>query len=179
MYISPSGINSVRSIVLENGDRAIVTSGSSPSSTKYRMASFKENVCSVYLASDGDMTFNPPLSQSCPRPSQEAGVENLDRECRSFIEGMSSCHTPEYDSRVDREILRGSVDGKVLSSSCASFIKSHYSYSSCIANHAGDKDFNLPMWRIYLGRQWEMWDSEHEVISLLDQTGQLVDYRSY
>jgi len=93
---------------------------------------------------------------------------------------MTPCRTPEFNTR-DREedICYNCVDGKLLSSSCVAFIKSHFNYGSCIANHASNPNFSGRTWRIFLGKGWEMWAEDYETIELFDQLGRLVDSRSY
>lgn len=163
-------------IVLASGDSAIITTGSGPNG----MASFQENICSGYLNNASGASFDPPLSQNCPIPYNEPGVESLDRECRDFINRLAPCQTPKYDGRDSSgNSCTGCANGVALSGSCMAFIKSHYSYGACIANHSADSNFSLPSWRIFLGKTWEMWDSKNEIIYLYDSSGKLVDYKSY
>ena len=178
--VSPTGNNVFQNVILEPGERAIVTTGSVGPQLPYKIVSFKENICSGYLENLSEYTFTPSLSRNCPRPANEPGVNALDTECRKFIERMSSCRTPEFET-LDRngDVCKNCVDGVPLSSSCVAFIKSRFSYSSCIANHSGDPDFSEKTWRIFLGRGWEMWAREYETIKLFDQLGRLVNTRSY
>ncbi len=180
LYVSPSGRNTFQNIVLKSGETAVVTTGQVGSQSPYKIVSFKENICSGYLEDLVEYDFTPPLTRHCLQPESEPGVGALDTECRRFIERMSSCRTPEFDTRdIDEDICHNCVDGTPLSSSCVVFIKSRFNYNSCIANHAGDTNFSGQTWRIFLGRGWEMWASEYETIGLYDQLGRLVDYRTY
>lgn len=180
LFISPNNQNVLQDIVLKSGEKAVVTTGSISSQSPYKIVSFKENICSGYLGNMPEYKFTPSLTRKCPDPADEIGVNNLDIECRKFIERMSSCHTPEFDTRdADGEICRGCVDGKLLSSACTTFIKNHFSYNGCIANHKNDHEFSLKTWRVFLNHGWEMWATEYETIKLFDQFGKLVKSRSY
>ena len=182
LFVSPSGLNQFQNVVLKPSETAIITTGKIGPQSPYNIVSFKENVCSGYLEELPEYAFTPPLTRNCPRPENEPGVSALDTECRRFIERMSSCHTPEFDTRdSEGNICYNCVDSKLLSSACVAFIKNHFHYGSCIANHANDPDFfsQIQTWRIFLGRGWEMWAKEYETIELFDQLGRLVDNRSY
>ena len=180
LFISPLGNNLLQNVVLKSGETAIITTGSITVQSPYKIISFKENICSGYLENLPEYSFTPPLSRSCPRPADEIGVEGLDTECRNFVKRMSSCHTPKFETR-DREgdICHNCVDGKLLSSSCVAFIKNHFNYNSCIANHRDDSKFSGKTWRIFLGKGWEMWAKQYETIELFDLLGRLVTSRSY
>ena len=179
-FVSPSGLNKFQNVVLKESETAIITTGSVGSQVPYKIVSFKENICSGFLEDLSEYTFTPPLERNCPRPADEPGVNALDTECRKFIERMASCRTPEFNTR-DREgeICYNCVDGKLLSSSCVAFIKNHFNYGSCIANHANNLNFSGRTWRIFLGRGWEMWAEDYETIELFDQLNRLVDHRAY
>lgn len=179
-FVSSSGLNKFQNVVLKESETAIITTGSVGSQVPYKIVSFKENICSGFLEDLPEYTFTPPLERNCPRPADEPGVNALDTECRKFIERMASCRTPEFNTR-DREgeICYNCVDGRLLSSSCVAFIKNHFNYGSCIANHANNLNFSGRTWRIFLGRGWEMWAEDYETIMLFDQLERLVDERSY
>lgn len=180
LFISPSGKNVFQNITLGQYERAIVTTGSMGSQSPYKIVSFKENICSGYLGNLDEYTFSPPLTANCPRPANEAGLSSLDTECRKFIERLPSCRTPEFDTKDSQgEICRNCVNGKPLSSACVLFIKSHFSYPGCIANHVNDKNFSLKTWRVFLNHGWEMWAKEFETIELFDQFNRLVKSRTY
>ncbi len=180
LFISPENNNALQDIVLQAGEKAIVTTGSMGSQSPYKIVSFKENICSGYLGNMPEYKFTPTLTRKCPNPEDEPGVNYLDIECRKFIDRISPCRTPEFDTRdSDGEICYGCVDGELLSSACTAFIKSHFNYNSCIVNHKNDPKFSSKTWRIFLNRGWEMWALEYETIKLFDQFGKLVKSRSY
>ena len=179
LFISPSGYSQMQNVILKPGEEAVITTGSIGARNPYPITSFKENICSGYLGASENYSFTPPLSRSCPRPIDEPGVESLPNECREFIRRMRTCRTPEFDTRNrDGEICSGCVDGQLLPSSCVAFIKEHYSYQGCIANHQSDPNFSKNTWRIFLNRGWEMWAKDYETIQLFDHSGKLVDYLS-
>lgn len=179
-FVSPSGLNKFQNVVLKESETAIITTGSVGSQVPYKIVSFKENICSGFLEDLPEYTFTPPLERDCPRPADELGVNALDTECRKFIERLSPCRTPKFDTRdSEGDICSNCVDGKLLSSSCVAFIKSHFNYSSCIANHVNDANFSGRTWRIFLGRGWEMWAEDYETIELFDQSSRLVDSNAY
>lgn len=180
LFISPYGTSIPQNVTLVSGETAIITTGNPGNQYPYRITSFKENICSGYIENLAEYKFTPTLSSRCPRPADEPGVSNLSTDCRKFIENMSSCHTPEFDTRDSNgEICQNCVDGKPLSNSCVNFIKSHFNYQGCIANHVNDPNFSLKTWRIFLGKGWEMWAKDYENIQLLDQFGKLITSRSY
>ena len=180
LFVSPRGFNVFQNVLLQPGETAIVTTGNIGLQSPFRIVSFKENICSGYIEDLPEYKFTPPLTRNCPRPAIEPGVSALDTDCRKFVERMSSCHMPKFDTRnKEGDICYNCVDGKVLSSSCVAFIKNHFNYNSCIANHVNDSDFSGRTWRIFLGMGWEMWAKDYETIELFDQLGRLVDSRSY
>lgn len=178
--LSPIGQNILGDVILERGENAVVTTGSVGVPSPYRIVSFKENSCTGYLERLPDYSFTPPLTQNCPRPDREPGIEGLPAECRDIISGISSCQTPEFEARDrNREPCDNCLNGKMVPSYCAAFIREHYSYRGCIANHSGNADFSGRTWRIFLNRGWEMWAKDYETIELYNSMGQLVDYENY
>jgi len=180
-FVSPTGNNVLENVVLKRNERAIITTGSMGARSPYQIVSFKENKCSGYLESLSEYSFTPALSLSCVRPANEPGANSLDVPCQKYLESMQSCRTPKFDT-VDRDgnVCHGCVDGNsTLGSACVAFIKTHFSYAGCIANHQSDPDFSSNRWRIFLNRPWELWAESRESISLFDTSGKLVDHLSY
>ncbi len=180
LFLSPSGTQVLQDVILEEDERAIITTGSVGARAPYTITSFKENICSGYLENMPEYAFTPALSRSCPRPSKVAGLENLEPACRTFVSRLSSCETPDFTEK-DRqgEPCNNCVNGTKLSSSCVSYVREHFSYQGCLAYHRNDPDFSLRTWRIFLGRGWEMWAEEYETIELFDRFGQLINFRNY
>ena len=180
LVISPRGPSLMQNVILQRGEKAIVTTGRIANQSPYNIVSFKENMCSGYLGDLETYTFTPRLSRDCPRPADEPGVSSLTTECRKFIERMSPCRQPEFETRdKDGEICINCVNGKLLSSSCVAFIKDHFNYGSCVSHHKNDPDFSSRTWRIFLGKGWEMWAQKYETMELFDSVGGLVDSYEY
>jgi len=180
LFISPSGNNSYQNVVLQSGENAILTTGSIGSALPYKITSFKENICSGYLQDMPEYNFTPSLNRNCPQPRNEIGLENLDAECRRFVENISTCHTPTFNPRDnDGEPCSTCVDGKRLSNSCYAYIKDHFNYGSCIAYHRQDENFFGRTWRVFLNKGWEMWAKEYETIKIFDKLGRLVNTYTY
>ncbi|MSR87656.1 MAG: hypothetical protein EXS69_00590 [Candidatus Zambryskibacteria bacterium] len=180
ILLSPSGNSLMQNIVLNGGERAIVTTGSIGANSPYRIMSFKESICTGYIESLSDYAFSPALSQNCPSPAKDSGVENLDSQCRNFINTLYSCRTPEFNAKTSNGATCNTcVNGEILSSSCTAFIREHYSYRGCVAYHKNDQNFSGRTWRIFLGRGWEMWAKDYETIELYDRLGQLVNFQNY
>jgi hypothetical protein len=177
----PQGGSAAQNIVLKHGERAVITTGLVGNRTPYSVTSFKENSCTGYLERLDDYNFQPALQTSCPDPEQEPGFEYLDPQCRAVVERLSPCETPEFEPK-DREgnTCENCLDGRILSSSCAAYLREHFSYQGCLANHAGDADFTFGnTWRVYLGRTWEMWGKNYESIELYDAFGNLAAFVNY
>ena len=181
LFISPTGNNIFGDIVLGDGDQVIVSSGSTGITSPYKIVNFKENKCSGYIEALPEYNFVPPLQNNCPLLRNEIGYSGLDSTCKDYVSGIQGCHTPKFDG-LDQNgnTCNGCVDGRVgISNACVAFIKQHATYTMCINNHKDDPDFSLKIWRVFLGRKFEMWDKSGETISLFDNQNKLVDYNSY
>ena len=159
-YLPYSGrINPQREIVLYPGETAYIITGRSPIGT-----SFKLNKCTGYFSQFQD--FFPSLPKECPRPKDEPLPKNLDDKCLDYIERLPRCEIP-------LNLPYG------LSSECTEYITENINYQSCVASHKGDSDFYKKEWRIYLGREEELWKNKRETIILYDEKGKIVDWKSY
>ena len=161
-------------ITLSAGDQAIVTTGAQPriSGLANLNTNFRLNKCMGYLAEDlsqADRGFFSFFRATCPKPSEEEGVGVLPDACYNFVRNLKSCTAPT--SRQMRE-----AD---LSNFCKEYVRDHFSYGACIANHAFDTDFLRGEWRIYLNRSKQLWDDSREVITLYDSSGRLVTQIAY
>ncbi len=167
-------------VALGPGERAIVVTGRVGVQTPYKIENFRENICTGYIEAHPDYAFTPALTQNCPRPSQEPGIANLDRGCREFIDGLSSCQFPRFEVKdSEGNGCDTCINGRRLSNVCAAYVKEHYNYDGCLRYHAGAQNFEGRTWRIFLGRSWEMWADKYETIELYNSNGQLVDYENY
>ena len=177
-FMANGSNQNVTPIILPPGSEAIITTGTVYSGNSFPInASFRVNKCSGYLEDLKNYNFYPSLNSNCPNPEDEPEVRQLDEECRDFVEGYPRCRTPEF-KRVDGENL---VDGSPLDLSrlCRDFMTERFNYNTCVTRHAGDSDFLVDEWRVYLGRRWELWAEEDEVITLYDNFGRMVDEVEY
>ncbi len=167
---SANSFDLLQPVRLAAGAEAVIVTGRTPGAGSYS-GSFRTNSCLGYLEED-DEKFYPAIKVKCPDPEAEPGIEFVNNKCREFIEDMAGCHVPEFSrSLVD--------DQSGLSSTCRQYLRDHYSYRGCVANHINDKGFYGAQWRIYLNRPWEMWGKSGEVITLLDDRGLVVDQKAY
>ena len=170
-----------KDLVLGTNERAIITSGSVGVQSPYKIESFRENICTGYIEAHPDYAFEPSLDLACPNPKDEPGVENLERECRLFIERLSPCRSvifnqkDQYGNRCENCV----ENNQILSESCATFIKEHFTYQGCLAYHRSDSSFYKRTWRIFLGRSWEMWAEDYESIELFDRFNNLITSINY
>lgn len=159
-----SGLNTTASIVLSPGERAILTTGSSPVGV-----SFRENMCTGYFAER--QTFTPYMGGSCPTPLNEferfyVGNKLDDDTCYSFVSSARTCtavtDTPAY-----------------LTNACEDLVSDYLYYGGCVAAHRYDTRFRGTTWRIYLERGSSLWKTSREAVKLLDQNGKTVDLYTY
>lgn len=157
-------LNTTGPVVLNPGDEAHIFSGRSPIGL-----SFRENICSGYLAEDED--FTPSLRKACPLPREE-----LDR---FYPNALSEDDCYNY---VRTEIDRCTTVEKVpnsLSYACRTFIKDKLTYNGCVSLHQHEARFTEDTWRVYLGSTRELWKESRESIKLLDASGKTVDLITY
>jgi hypothetical protein len=180
-FVSPFGASSFQDVILGPNESAVISTGSIGARSPYQIVSFKENKCSGYLEELPEYEFQPQLAFSCARPTNEPGARSLDIPCQDYLNSMQSCHTPKFGGTDwNGQSCSNCVDKNPnLSSSCVEFIRTHYNYAGCIANHINDPDFSGSRWRIFLNRTWELWAKDHETITILDRAGNVVDYQSY
>ena len=145
-------------ITVYSGDRIIVSSGSSPIGTSFRV-----NKCSGYLSQSN--TFIPALRTSCLVPlhafTEYGKVPFSDDVCYATILSLRSCVT------VDTVPL-GVTD------SCRDFLQNVLSEEGCISRHRNDTDFYTGEWRVFLGSDKELWKNRDNVLYLLDENDLLV-----
>ncbi|MEK7136400.1 MAG: hypothetical protein AAB821_02310 [Patescibacteria group bacterium] len=170
-------------VVLGPGDRAYIITGSLRTGGDLPVrVSFRTNKCIGYLADNERNSFIPSLKKDCPRPGDEPGVENLTDSCYDFVRRLPTCHIPDDKPFRDRDgdLVRNHLDGNVeLSKICRDWVKVRFSYEACVSRHITDEDFYGTEWRVYLNRDWELWNDRREVITLYDDQGLLVDQISY
>jgi len=157
-------VNTQSDVYLDPGGLAIVNSGTSPAGT-----SFRENLCTGYLAEL--QPFTPSLTRSCPSPKDSfaftpENIQNYGESCYDFVQTLSSCTFP-------REVPAN------LSPACHTFLANNFSYNGCVQNYRHTSGFSGDEWRLYLDAHGELWRNSHDIIRLLDAEGRTVDYISY
>ena len=173
----PNNTTPLGPITLKPGDEAYVITGNSINTSYLPKQSFRINKCMGYLENLPGYHFYPSISTSCPDPAKELGMENFGDVCEKYIDRISRCHTPVASWVRDREgDMIETFDGQYnLPSYCKTFAQQRFNYATCAAEYAKDKDFYQPEWRIYLGRVWEMYYKEKEMVTLYDSRGKIVD----
>lgn len=169
-------VNVQTPILLPPGGRAIVTTGSSPIGTSFRI-----NKCSGYF--EQFQNFKPELSLSCPDPAEEFddffkenSVTTLDKNeeaydiCRDFVWSIPQCSLYRKDLREVKPRLH---------EACQSFVRTTLSYQGCLSGHRFDSDFYQDEWHVYIGNRGELWRDNREIIRLLDNQGRTVDVFTY
>ena len=149
-----------------------VVTGRSPNGTSFRLSK-----CTGYFEQFQD--FAPSLPTQCPLPEDELfnrpGSNSYNDTCINFVEGLGRC-----------TFNIGALP-PLIGSQCQNFILNTLSYNGCISAHKNDPDFYRNEWRVYLGRDQELWKNEtgsswqnaREEIRLLDENGKVVDVVSY
>lgn len=150
-----------QNIVLNPGDRAYIVTGKSPLD-----ASFKINKCLGYITQT--QTFYPSIYKECPYAKDENLPNNLKDACLDYIDDISRCETPTTFPFVISNDM-----------TCREYLTTKVNYKGCIDAHRADKDFYKNEWRIYLGRNEEMWKQSRETTTLYDENGKVVDEASY
>jgi hypothetical protein len=159
-------INAKQDVYLAPKEEAIIVTGRSPIGT-----SFRTNSCTGYLEQFQD--FSPSLSRSCPSPRKEFDtrdvsiIHSFGDECIDFIERMPSCKLNL------KPIPLGFPE------QCVRFITEDITYNGCVKNHKNDDDFYDNEWRLYLGRNEEVWRAKRETIELATPDGTVLDTLSY
>ncbi len=147
-------------VVLNPQDRAIIITGRSPVGE-----SFRTSLCTGYFEQFQD--FFPKLDKNCTDPKDEIGSRQLTLACTDFLETLPRCEMPLSQIPV------------TLSSTCQEFINTELNYNGCIAEHRNDENFYGDEWRLFLGRDQEIWQDRREIISLFDAEGNIVDTITY
>ena len=167
-FLDPSGNFAVGPIVLAPGDNAIVTTGRPFVQYPFSITTnFRENICDGYLK---NYPFMPSLEQDCPYPANDPAINTVTSECYDYMQSLGRCEDPYVSdkTRFDME-----------TTPCQNFMTARLNYPACVAMHKNDASFSVGEWRIFLGKQQEMWASERETITLYDTRGLIVDQISY
>ncbi len=152
-------LNTQGAIFLGPNDRATIVTGHSPIGTSFRL-----NLCTGYFNQFQD--FTPTLPQECPRISENEIPVNYPDACTDFIRSLSSCRMP-----LTAVPLGAGND-------CTNFVSEKANYNGCVSAHKSEDNFYKPEWRIYLGRDNELWGTR-DSITLFDNEGKIVAQTSY
>ena len=95
-----------------------------------------------------------------------SGPNAFDDDCWNYIERLPRCEIP----------LNLPLD---MQSECRTYLTSKVNYNACLDAHKNDGDFYKQEWRVFLGREQELWKNKREIIELLDSEGKLVDVYTY
>lgn len=157
-------INQQPPLHLAPGETVIIATGRSPVG-----ASFKINKCVGYFEQFQD--FSPRLSKRCPDANDEfnkmASIPVNDFVCEDFIDDISRCEMPLSSFPLG------------ASNECSGFVSENINYTGCVKNHKNDLDFLDKEWRVFLGRNEELWREKRETVRLLDNEGKVVDTYTY
>ncbi len=154
-----------QSLVVPPGGRVVVNAGRSPVGKNFRT-----NTCIGFL--ERLKPFSPSLSQSCPVPSVSI-TRNLTRTCQDYLSGLTSCTPPP--------MLEG-ADQNRLGKECIQFAVDHYNYAGCRRDHRFEPEFFQKEWRLFLGlvgNTGQLLAADHDVVTLRDSTGKIVDRYGY
>ena len=166
VYLPISGsVNAEQPIYLSPGGKAYIATGRSPKGYSFRL-----NLCTGYFEEFQD--FTPTLPKKCPYPRDEevsVGVNGITDACMDYLESIGRC-----EARLGALPLQFSNDPV-----CQEYVAKSVHYTGCIALHKTDPDFYSTEWRVYLGRDQELWKKDRETILLLDAGGKVVDSVSY
>jgi hypothetical protein len=62
---------------------------------------------------------------------------------------------------------------------CQNAVKVRANYGACAIIHQNDSNFYTKNWRVFLGRQREMWAKGEDTITLIDRQGNTIAEKSY
>lgn len=153
-----------RDIVLPPGGELIIVIG-----TPSYQRNFRENQCVGYLTQS--YSFTPSLSSSCrdSRPDRtELLLRGFNGACIDAINAVPTCRTP-----------RGPYQAAIIGKACLDYLNENFSYVGCVENFRDQKDFLKNTWRVSLRRTTKLFDPRHDIVTLRDGQGLLVDEFEY
>lgn len=170
-FLSPDGVFQTGQIILEKGDTAIIQTGKNFSQFPFPISTnFRENICVGYLA---DYPFTPSLSLSCPALTNDPFIRTVTDECYDYMNSLGRCFDPQDGTRAEREKF------DKLTTQCRAFVSARTNYQGCVANNKDRPNFATNQWRIFLGKERELWAKNRETITLYDAQGDIVDRVTY
>jgi len=165
-------------ITLADREKAVIVTGQVPTLADFVIRdNFKLNRCLGYLEDKTSYRFSPTLRYQCPASRDYPGVDSLSESCAKFARSVNACHEPKEVYKQEQGYC---LDGNcTLNSFCQGFVKQTFNFQSCFNTFSRDADFVGNEWRIYLKRNWELWESSRETITLYDASGRLVNQLEY
>lgn len=154
-------------VTLKPGEKAIILTGAFPQNPVLN-TSFKTNMCIGYLAPTNSVY--PSVPKSCPATEAFGEYSHFEASCYTYIDKIGRCVTPKIDE--GQALL-------ALTPSCRDYIRERYNYTGCVKQFKNTTGFEGKEWRIFLNRPSELWADTREVITLIDNTGKVVDKVSY
>lgn len=149
--------NSYGNIYLSPGEKAYITTGSSPLGFNFHI-----NKCTGYF--NQQLPFYPALPKDCPNPAKSDTLPSyVDNACIDYL--VKNTKTCEAYFSTPSELSEG----------CSQFISEKINYTGCVNEYKNDGSFYKNEWRIFLGKGVEMWNDERETIIIRDNKGNLVD----
>ena len=153
----PSGLAPASDIVIKNGDTVYLYSSSAPFNLRL-------NECIGYVAHVAN--FVPALPSSCPYVDRSQ-IENFTGACQNYIASIGSCQQPNMSSPQIPQ----------TDYACQSYLENNFTYRSCFQAH--DTDANFLSNQVWVWTGSNVVDQYHDVVTLLDRNGLLVDLYSY
>jgi len=163
IYLPHAGqVSNKQVIFAQPGSNIFVVTGDGPLGNSFRL-----NKCTGYFEQFQD--FIPRLPEVCPYPKDEVLPRFFDNDddCFYYVKGLPKCRIHDDPIPVN------------LSYECKLYIQDEINYDSCVALHKNNSDFYQNEWRIYLGRDEELWKSRRELITLRDENDIVLDWVSY
>ncbi len=157
-------VNAQGPITMGPGTTVELITGRSPNGTSFRL-----NQCTGYFEQHQD--FTPSLPLECPSAGDEFNrlltLNQTNDACDGFVRTIGRCQFVGAAPPVD------------IGSACQNLVLNILSYNGCINIHKNDPGFYKNSWRVYLGRDQELWKNTREEIRLLDENGKVIDVVGY
>ncbi len=172
----PGSTGEGEAVSLKPGERAYILSARAPMGVTTESppgrGGFQLNSCTGYFAQN--RAVYPGLPIACPHPAQEPlplAPNALSKACYDYLKTLRRCAVPP--ATVPTNLV---ADGN-----CQAHLFNKINYNQCVAYHKDEPNFYRGEWRLYLGRDTELWrdTTEEEAVELLDREGRLIDARTY
>src|SRR3989344_1855620 len=151
-------------ILLPPGGELVILIG-----TPSYQRNFRENACTGYF--NQSYSFTPSLSNSCPDDNPDRAhllALGFNGACIDAIRAVPACRTPQ-----------GPFQAGVIGRECIDYMNKNFSYVGCVENVRDEGGFLKNIWRVSLRRPTKLFDPRHDIVTLRDQQGLLVDEFEY